>query len=205
MKKEGVYRSSSKVHETKWATAPKPYNPNPFRTLLSSAEAHYLFTKNLGPGNYAHLGVYKGGSIWCQLHGLKGTDAKLYAVDVWEIMPHTEAEDQHKDFIQAKCLEAGFQDKLVICKGSTGSWAKRLSNLQFRFIFVDASHDYDNVHLDWVMWSPLVAEGGEVAFHDVDIHSVVRVIDEIDKNEWEEVEGCYSIRTFKRKKPCQNQ
>jgi predicted O-methyltransferase YrrM len=199
MRLEGAYQSSSKVSDTKWASAPKPYNPCPFRTLLTSAEAYYIFTKNLGPGNYAHLGVYKGGSVWCQLHGLKGTDAKVYAVDLWEIMPDTAAEDTHKDFMKTTCDAAGFSNTLVICKGSTSSWAERLSNLQFRFIFIDASHDYDNAHLDWVMWSPLVAEGGEVAFHDVDIHSVVRVIDEIDKKEWEEVEGCYSIRTFKRK------
>ena len=190
---------TGKVRDSRWAADQKPYTPLPFKALLSSVEAHYIYTKNLGPGNYAHLGVYRGGSPWCQAWGLKGVDAKIYCVDLWESMPGTDAEDLQKDIFKTTCDEAGFGDKIVICKGSTITWARKLKDLSFRFVFIDASHDTANCQLDWDCWSPLVEKGGEVSFHDTDLYSVQKVLNKIDLNVWERVEGAYTITTFRRK------
>jgi predicted O-methyltransferase YrrM len=35
------------------------------------------------------------------------------------------------------------------------------------FLFIDGDHGYDGVKRDWELFSPLVAPGGLVAFHDV--------------------------------------
>jgi hypothetical protein len=190
---------SSKVRDSKWVNDPKPYAPLPFKALLSSVEAHYLYSKNLGPGNYAHLGVYRGGSPWCQVWGLKDTDAKIYCIDLWEIVPGADAEDAEKDFFKLTCDAAGFGDKIVICKGSTCTWARKLSKLTFRFVFIDAAHDTENCQLDWDCWSPLVEKGGEVTFHDSDLLSVQRVMNKIDLTAWEKVDTCYTLTTFRKK------
>ena len=64
-------------------------------------------------------------------------------------------------------------------------------------IFIDADHHYESCKLDFELWSPLLEVGGEVAFHDIDTVSVNKVISELDDS-WEEIEGKYLIRAFKK-------
>jgi predicted O-methyltransferase YrrM len=45
-------------------------------------------------------------------------------------------------------------------------------------LFIDGSHDYDDVLLDVQLWMPLVKEGGVVAFNDPYARAVNRVIKE---------------------------
>lgn len=40
-------------------------------------------------------------------------------------------------------------------------------NREIDFIFIDASHDYDDVLQDLRQWSPFIKVGGWIAFHDV--------------------------------------
>ena len=37
----------------------------------------------------------------------------------------------------------------------------------YHFIFIDGAHDYGSVRADWENYSPMVAKGGVVAFHDI--------------------------------------
>ncbi len=38
------------------------------------------------------------------------------------------------------------------------------------FLFIDGDHSYDGVRMDFEMFSPLVKEGGIIAFHDIVVH-----------------------------------
>ncbi len=37
----------------------------------------------------------------------------------------------------------------------------------YDFVFIDADHSYEGVRADWENYSPMVADGGMVAFHDI--------------------------------------
>jgi predicted O-methyltransferase YrrM len=37
----------------------------------------------------------------------------------------------------------------------------------YDFLFIDADHSYDSVRKDWDNYSPMVAEGGLIALHDI--------------------------------------
>lgn len=62
--------------------------------------------------------------------------------------------------------------KLLIPRDSqnpaTVEEARRLLNgRRVDFLFIDGDHEYDGVKRDFELWSPLVAPGGLIAFHDV--------------------------------------
>ncbi len=45
-----------------------------------------------------------------------------------------------------------------------------LNNRKVDFLFIDGDHTYEGVKRDFEMYSPLVKEGGIIAFHDIVIH-----------------------------------
>jgi len=49
---------------------------------------------------------------------------------------------------------------------------KILNNRKADFLFIDGDHTYEGVKRDFEMYSPLVKEGGIIAFHDIVAHSI---------------------------------
>ena len=47
-----------------------------------------------------------------------------------------------------------------------------------RFLLIDADHSYESVRRDFELWSPLVAPGGLIVFHDYLMPSIARLVDE---------------------------
>lgn len=60
---------------------------------------------------------------------------------------------------------------LLICKADSTQLityrfiTQTISKLDF--LFIDGSHDYDDVKADYILYSPLVRKGGIIAFHDI--------------------------------------
>lgn len=52
--------------------------------------------------------------------------------------------------------------------GRSDAVVDRVSQHRFDFIFVDGSHHYEDVARDFELYSPLLSEGGFMAFHDID-------------------------------------
>lgn len=188
--------ANAKVKHTRWEMAEKPYADLEFQTTITSGEAHLLYdaAKRLGSGNYANLGVFTGKSVYCLAHGLKhnGHHGKIYAVDVF----HRKEEKLQPEFIAEKIREV--MPYVEWCKGYTHYWAFDLRAKRFRFVFIDAGHYYENVKLDWDLWSPLVEVGGEIALHDTHCSSVDRLVQEIDYSQWQLVDHIYTMKLFKR-------
>lgn len=72
-----------------------------------------------------------------------------------------------------------------------------LDGREVDFLFIDGDHTYEGVKQDFEMYSPLVADGGIVAFHDTE-H---RMNDDPDsfygvKRYWQEIEGRYETEEF---------
>jgi len=184
-----------KVRDSKWAGIEKPYikYPSRKRTMHGSVEAAYFYTRpqELGDGNYANLGVFRGFSTSCFAWGLdkiKGK-GKVYGVDLFNFITPEELRKNFKD--------CSIEQYLEICKGYTHEWPERLKDVRFKFIFIDADHHYETCKQDFELWSPLLEEGGQIAFHDTDISCVDRVIKELG-SEWEQVDHYFSTKSFKR-------
>ncbi|MBI4716279.1 MAG: class I SAM-dependent methyltransferase [Planctomycetes bacterium] len=61
--------------------------------------------------------------------------------------------------------------------GYTADVAARYTGGPIRVLLIDADHSYDGVRQDFELWSPLVAPGGVIIFHDYDVPEVRRFVD----------------------------
>ena len=46
-----------------------------------------------------------------------------------------------------------------------------LAGKKVDLLFIDGDHSYEGVKKDFEMYSPLVADGGVIAFHDIAVHT----------------------------------
>ncbi len=186
-----------------WVKEEKPWASNPSwineKGQQSSIEFHYLYRTalRLGKGNSANLGVLTGDSTRAIAYGAFPNGGHVYGVDMFTGRAITKREIT-PDMIVERFKEIGLGETVTICKGLTSEWAEKLSHLKFKFIFVDAGHRYVNVKEDFELWSPLLEEGGEIAFHDVDMDNVDAVCSEVLDEGWELVEHVWKIKSFKR-------
>ena len=119
------------------------------------------------------IGTYRGGTLWlwCQLASPAATIASIdlpggpfgggYAA---------------ADLPRLRSYARKRQDLTLIRSDShSPQTSARLSNVlagsAIDFLFIDGDHSYEGVRRDYEMYSPLVAPGGLVAFHDVLPHT----------------------------------
>ena len=175
----------------------KPWGrpPYPHRSRHASVETHYLYRTALRlGGNVANLGTYRGSTASAMAHGVKDHGfGRVYTVDLHDVNGAYSIEQLSKVFKERKLTK--FID---FRKGYTHNIAHELKHLRFNFIFIDADHHYESCKQDFRLWSKLLAPGGEIAFHDVDINTVDKVITE-EMGDWELVDHVYKIKNFRRK------
>ena len=180
-----------------YRSEPKPWGdpPYPHRSKHSSVELHYLYRTALRlGGNVANLGTYRGSTAAVLAHGVKDHgNGKVYTVDLHDVNGAYDIPQLSKVF-----NDRGLLNYVVFCKGYTSDLAVALKHMQFNFIFIDADHHYESCLEDFHLWSKLLAPGGEISFHDVDINTVDRVINE-ELKDWELVDHVFKIKTFRRK------
>jgi predicted O-methyltransferase YrrM len=194
-------KRSSKVSNSKWSKDKKSWSKYPEKTQHASIECAYLYSipRELGKGNYANLGVFRGGSTACLAFGLKDNNLNgtVYAVDIFQKKSGNCDSTTKMHFENCKI------DKyLKICKGYTFEWAKILANegIKFKFIFIDADHYYESCKLDFDLWYPLLELNGIIAFHDVDFLSVDTFIakEVHGRDDLCELDQFYAIRSFRK-------
>lgn len=67
-----------------------------------------------------------------------------------------------------------------------------LQEHELDFLFIDGDHSYEGVREDFMMYSPLVREGGLIAFHDVAESGGSREVNRL----WEELKPQYKHEEF---------
>lgn len=197
----GKTNEPSKVKHTKWSGDPKPWADYPIKSkrMHVSAEVHYFYdlAKRLPEGNIANLGVGKGISVAAMAYGLRDSNkrfSKVFGVDLYNHVPDCDVSDLEKVYDKLQLSRY-----IHLCKGYTHYWAEIFTGLtKFQFVFIDADHHYETTKLDFELYSKLLEPGGLIGFHDVDMNTVNRVIEELDES-WELVDHVWKIKTFRRK------
>jgi MMP 1-O-methyltransferase len=132
-------------------------------------EALYQLAKDCtGKGVIVEIGSWKGKSTICLGLGSRaGNGVRIFAVD-----PH--ADYRHGEF-KENIERAGIADLVTPVKGLSEDVVGDFDET-IELLFVDGSHEEDDVRHDFETWVPKVVDGGVVAFHDTTWHAGVRKV-----------------------------
>ena len=121
-----------------------------------------------GKGVIVEIGSWKGKSTICLGLGSRaGNGVRIFAVD-----PH--ADYRHGEF-KDNIERAGIADLVTPLKGLSQEVADDFDE-PIELLFVDGSHNEDDVREDFEKWVPKVVERGIVAFHDTTWHDGPRKV-----------------------------
>jgi MMP 1-O-methyltransferase len=150
---------------------------------LSDEEGEALYDlarECTGKGVIVEIGSWKGKSTICLARGSReGSGVRVFAVD-----PH--ADYRHGEF-KDNIDRAEIADLVTPVKGLSQDVVEDFDE-PIELLFVDGSHEENDVRNDFDQWVPKVVEGGIVAFHDTTWHAGVRKV---------VAEKIYSSRQFK--------
>ncbi len=143
------------------------------RTVFSTWTDHipfgYDLVHALRPSIIVELGSQAGMSYFCFCQAVRehGIPARCYAVDTWAGDEHTGIYDDsvwrdvsahnaehYSDF--SELLRMRFEEALP-----------RFADQSIQLLHIDGFHTYEAVKADYESWSPKVAPGGIILFHDV--------------------------------------
>jgi predicted O-methyltransferase YrrM len=153
-------------------------------------------------GSIANLGHARGGSALLMAKGLQDNSLSgfIRSVDTFKYKGGLRFSEAYE-----RVVEHELESYIALYKGTTDYWGEKFSKrrLEFDFIFIDADHSYKGVQSDFRVWSPMLKEGGLVAFHDTNQEFSRQVLDEelIGNPLWNEYEDLHinRIRIFEKR------
>ena len=143
----------------------------PPRTMHSPQDAGVLLAAAEGAQRVVEIGVYEGSSALLLLEAL-GPGCELHLIDPF---------GRHPDALPSGWGATEWATRRLVERRAgrlAGSapdvhWHPALSHEvagrwsgQADLVFIDGDHSEQGCELDWVAWSPFVAIGGQVVFHD---------------------------------------
>lgn len=142
---------------------------------LTKNEASFLYSqakKSSKKHAILEIGSWKGRSTVCLGLGIRdGNRGQVYAID-----PHKDTTEHKKWSGKAETYDtyrifldnvkkAGI-DKYVVPIRKTSEKAAETFKKPIAFLFIDGSHHFSHVKLDYELWFPKLMVNGTVAFHD---------------------------------------
>jgi hypothetical protein len=132
----------------------------------------------------AEIGCAKGSTTRVLL--ARNPDLKLYAVDLWSVIPEGNAKDDTYDTWKFEPLKQTFnsvtkpyRNRMTILKGISWEMAGKVADKSLDFIFIDAGHDAESVKKDIIAWTPKVKDGGLISGHDFNLEGVAQALKEL--------------------------
>jgi len=121
--------------------------------------------------NVLEIGAFKGRGTVCLGLGCLHTRKHVYALDTFC--------GNDTDFVVDEPFYAeweynircfGLSSCVTPCIGRSDAFYKYWT-IPLHFLFIDGSHDYDDVLADYINFYPHVMSGGIIALHDVGVHA----------------------------------
>jgi predicted O-methyltransferase YrrM len=164
--------------------------------ILSEVQFIYEAAEKINPHVIVEIGVYTGGNFKILSTLLKDPNDLIIGVDIEERKWNW---DRKEIPVQWRYI---IGDSTTV---TTYRWVKdNLQNRPIDLLYIDGSHDYDYIMLDYFLYGNLVREGGMIVFHDLNMgHENDRSV----KGFWEDLKhprkfefsdpehdtGCYGV------------
>lgn len=143
--------------------------------LIEDKEARclYLLARKAG-GNIVEIGSWRGKSTICLALGSRaGGGSKVFAIDphkgLFDSVGGLNSPEDSEPAFRANIRKAGVDDAVMplvmTSREAAQEWSKPVS-----LLFIDGSHEYEDVKLDVALWEPHLINGGIICFHDA-LHS----------------------------------
>jgi hypothetical protein len=132
--------------------------------LLNILKNHPDWTKG------AEIGVAQGRTLKAVLETCP--NLVMLAVDAWEYVPDSEDTGMYEGMDHAlneqcvRLVAGAFPDRVGILKGYSWGMASLVGDGTLDFVFIDASHAYEEVKADIKCWAPKVKPNGWILGHD---------------------------------------
>ncbi|MEJ8545125.1 class I SAM-dependent methyltransferase [Brevibacillus borstelensis] len=151
--------------------------------ILALDEGRYLaYCASVVPKEQkiVEIGSLKGKSTcFTAMGSMLGNGAHVYAMDPWELIYGEIGKTYHQEFWQ-NVGKFGLEPLITSIVGYSHEVVKEWSG-EIGLLFIDGDHHYESVRRDYELWAPFIAQGGWIAFHDINgiWPDVKRVIDEL--------------------------
>jgi len=143
----------------------------PPRTMHSPEDAGVLLAAARGARRVVEIGVYEGSSALALLEVL-GPGAELHLIDPFGRRPDAlpggwgATEWATRRLLERRARALGEAAPTVIWHPALSADVAREWAGEVDLVFIDGDHSEAGCALDWRCWSPFVAAGGRVVFHD---------------------------------------
>jgi predicted O-methyltransferase YrrM len=137
--------------------------------LVSPAQERWLFKTawSLPDGaTIVEIGSYKGRSTCCMALACRGTAKRIFAIDTFE---GNDSDFQYSGFFpefQANLERCGVSRYVKPVRGWSSEVAREWRP-NINMLFIDGSHQYEDVLADFENFLPFVVPGGVIALHDI--------------------------------------
>lgn len=125
-----------------------------------------LVQKNHHLGVVVELGSYHGKSTICPAQGSKKiNDGKVYAIDNFIGDKYTGLSGNFFQIFKKNIKKYELMEWVASIKGDFSEIAETWKK-PIRLLFIDGSHDYEQIKRDFENWQKFVVPGGIIALHD---------------------------------------
>jgi SAM-dependent methyltransferase len=165
-----------------------------------------MATKYRYAGTLCEVGCWKGRSLLYLAEQLKQYDitqydpkpSTIFAIDTWA----GSDESEHQRYIESVGGPDGLyqeflnnvkdhQQYIIPLRGQSVEVAKLFPDHYFDFVFIDASHKYEDFKADVLAWLPKVKKNGDFYGHDSDWPPIQQALNEIWPGRWEKKGSCW--------------
>ena len=138
--------------------------------LISPQQERWMFDAARGLpdlANIVEIGAFKGRSTCSFAFACRGTNKHVYSIDTFD---GNDVDFEHRDFFDEywqNVQRCGLIDHVTPCRGRSDELAETWDR-PIDLLFIDGSHEYEDVLADFKNFFRHVICGGVVAIHDVD-------------------------------------
>lgn len=168
----------------------KHFYQNIGENWFSYAEFYSDMVKHFPEGsNFLEIGAWKGRSTVCMAVEIinSGKAIDFYTIDQWKYIPTTEqpvSSQEEFDIVFLEFLDniEPVKNNIKVIKLSSEQASTLFDDNYFDFIFIDASHHYEDMKKDIQLWLPKIKNGRIISGHDyfTSVHpGVKQAVDEL--------------------------